>query len=404
MLIASHCTAVSDEQTRRKLLTVVGVSGIAGCVSANTRPGGSPEQENAHTSVPQLKTSGNRFVTPDGSAVTLRGVSIIDPKRAATTPDRGRSSSEVVAHLTDSGRGWYPSVIRIPVQPVDIGDHKHGSAPTPPAFTTAELEHYLTSYLDPLVAQCAAQNVYAIIDFHRDRTQWGSLRRDTINKELQLESIMFWETVASRYGSLTHVLFEMYNEPAEPGMWGPTGDTKTRTVWQLFVEFIQPIVDTVREHSNAIAIVGSPGWSTSPEGALIEPIVGGNIAYSYHAYPGHDVSAAHAWNKKRTDGGGVERMYESYPLFVTEFGWRDYDHPWLGGTTSGFGDPFMTWLESDKAINWTAWCADVWWDPAMFVQDAETNEWLLRGRDAGSDEDAGEYIKQRLATIAKGGS
>lgn len=386
------------------MLTVVGISGIAGCVSANSLRERSPEKKHTPaTSMSRLEVSGNRFVTSDGRAVTLRGVSIVDPKRAAATSDRERSGSEVVTHLTDPTRGWYPSVIRIPVQPVDIGDHIHGSTPAPPAFTPIELEQYLSSYLDPLIAQCADQDVYAIIDFHRhgETVQWGSSDKNKINKRLQVEAISFWEAVASRYGSLDHVLFEVYNEPAEPGMWGSTDDAEVRAVWQLFLQFVQPIVDTVREHSDSIVIVGSPGWSTSPEGALIKPITGGNIAYSYHVYPGHDVSVARAWDEKRSDGGGVEAVYETYPLFVTEFGWRNYDDPWLGGTTSGFGDAFMTWLESHEAINWTAWCADVWWDPAMFVQHARTGEWLLRGRDAGSDEDAGEYIRQRLATAAE---
>lgn len=215
------------------MLTVAGVSGIAGCLSIKSLSGGSSDEEDTPaTDLLRLEVRGNRFVTPDGSAVTLRGVSIIDPKRGATTPNRGRSSSEVLAHLTDTDAGWYPSVIRIPVQPVDIGGHEHGTTPTPPAFSTAELEQYLTTYLDPLVAQCADNDVYVILDFHRDgeAIPWGSLFEDTINRELQAEAIRFWETVAPRYEDSHHVLFEVYNEPTEPGMWGPTSDTETRAV------------------------------------------------------------------------------------------------------------------------------------------------------------------------------
>ena len=392
-------------QTRRgSILTLLGLSGFSGCLSSTPLSDVSSETtRTSGTALPQLAARDNRLVTPDDEPVTLRGVSVVDPKRADTTPNRGRSSSEIVTKVTDPDAGWYPSVIRIPVQPTDIGDHEQGQAPTPPAFTEAELTEYLTTYLDPLVSQCADEEVYAIIDFHRDGegVPWGSVGEDTINESLQAEAVTFWDTVASRYADFDHVLYEVYNEPAEPGMWGPTSDAEVQSVWQLFLDFVQPLVDTVRAHTAAIAIVGSPGWSTSPEGALIEPVSGGNIAYSYHIYPGHDVSAAQAWDGIREDGGGVEAMYEEYPLFVTEFGWRDYDDPWLSGTTAGFGEAFMTWLASHDAINWTAWCADVWWDPAMFVQDAETGEWLLRGRDGGSDEDAGEYIRQQLETAAE---
>jgi hypothetical protein len=216
---------------------------------------------------------------------------------------------------------------------------------------------------------------------------------------LQTELQLFWETVAPRYADADHVLYEVYNEPRLPGMWGPTSDSAVQAVWQLFVQFIQPVVEAIRTYTDTVAIVGSPGWSTSPEGALIDPIDGGNIAYSYHIYPGHAVSEDEAWGATRPDGGGVEAVYEAYPLFVTEFGWRDYEHELLGGTTSGFGEPFMEWLES-HAISWTAWCGDVWWEPTMFVQGDQPSEWVLRGRDGGSPEDSGVFIKQQLATAA----
>jgi hypothetical protein len=378
------------------------LTGLSGCLSTDNAREEKQSHSDATAELPPLAVDGNHLVTPDGTAVTLRGVSIVDPKRGSTTPNRGRSSEDVLAHLTDQTAGWYPTVIRIPVQPIDIGDTEHGVAPTPPAFTQAELETYLSSYLDPLVAQCAARNVYAIIDFHRDEEEipWGSLREESINQSLQAEATVFWETVASRYADADHVLYEVYNEPTTPGMWGPTSDPAINDIWALFLTFMQPIVDTIRNHSDAVAIVGSPGWSTSPEGALLDPVTGGNIAYAYHVYPGHAVSKNRAWDGQTAGGGGVEAVYETHPLFVTEFGWRDYDDRWLGGTTADFGEPFMNWLESHDAISWTAWCADVWWEPAMFVQGAEPDEWLLRGADSGSDEDAGQFIKEQLAAAA----
>lgn len=393
----------TGSQTRRgHIRTLTALTAMSGYL-ADTDPadGSARTQADTTTGLPRLAVEGNQFVTPDGTPVTLRGVSIVDPKRGSTTPNRGRSTEEVVAHVTDPDAGWYPTVIRIPVQPVDIGETEEGVAPTPPAFTQAELEAYLTTYLDPVVAQCAERNVYALIDFHRakDEVAWGSQSEGTINQPLQTETTLFWETVAPRYADADHVLYEVYNEPTTPGMWGPTRDPEVKAVWKLFLQFIQPVVETIRQHTDTVVIVGSPGWSTSPEGALIEPVAGDNIGYSYHVYPGHDVSSAQAWDGATAGGGGVEAVYETQPLFVTEFGWRDYDDQWLGGTTSGFGAPFMDWLES-HGISWTAWCADVWWEPAMFVQGETNSEWLLRGNNVGSDEDAGEFIRERLAVTS----
>jgi len=34
-------------------------------------------------------------------------------------------------------------------------------------------------------------------------------------------------------------------------------------------------------------------------------------------------------------------VYEEFPLFVTEFGWRDYDDDLLSGSAEAFGEPFF---------------------------------------------------------------
>ena len=398
---AAESTADTEESpssaTRRTLLAVAGTTMAAATVGAmviNTHSTWPDEG-----SLPPLAVRGNQVITPAGRPVTLRGVNTVDPRRANTRTERGLTSTEMVDLLTDSKQGWYPTVVRVPVQPIDIGDHDFEVPPEPPAFTQAELEEYLTTHLDPVVERCAERDVYAIVDYHRHwpGVDWGDLDTETINEPLQQEAMLFWETVAPRYGDDDHVLYEVYNEPTQPGMWGSTDEPWVRDVWQLFVTFIQPIVETVREHTDTLALVGSPGWSQSPEGALIEPIAGENIAYTYHIYPGHESSKQQAWDDSTLNGEGVEEVYKEYPLFVTEFGWRAYDHELLGGTTTGFGEPFMEWLEAHDSIHWTAWCGDIWWEPAMFKQGRQADDWLLRGRDAGSSEDSGEFIRQTLA-------
>ncbi|MCU4925779.1 glycoside hydrolase family 5 protein [Halobacteria archaeon AArc-dxtr1] len=354
---------------------------------------------------PRLSVEGNRIVTDDGEDVTLRGLNVIDPKRAnGSTADRGRTPTETIDLLTDASAGWHPDVIRVPVQPIDIGDHEAGQAPEPIAFTAAQLESYLDEHLDPVLKQCADAGVYAIVDFHRHwpEVQWGDDEAGTINETLQAETLQFWETVAPRYAADDHVLYEVYNEPTEPGMWDSIEESWVQDVWELYLEFIQPVVDEIRTHTDTVVLVGSPGWSSSPEGALIEPVAGENVGYTYHAYPGHESSQQGDWEDSAINGQGVEAVYEEYPVFVTEFGWRDYDDSLESGTTAEFGEPFMEWLESHDSIHWMAWVADVWWEPAMFQPgfdgtcDDPPCEWELLGRDAGSEVDMGEYLRQAL--------
>lgn len=369
--------------SRRTLLWATGAGVGAALLGSSTA--------SAQEDLPRLEIDGNLIVTENGEQVTLRGVSVIDPKRAAE--ERERNAPEMVDLLTDEDDGWHADVIRIPVQPIDVGNHPSGRPPDPIAFTEEELETYLETYLDPVVERCAEAGAYAIVDFHRHWTplEWGDEETGEVNEELREEVVEFWDAVAPRYADDDHVLYEVYNEPTEPGMWDETGQDWVDDVWRLFLEFIQPPVDAIRKHTDTVTLVGSPSWYQSPEGALIEPVDGENLAYTYHIYPGHDASEERAWDGVAGSGQGVEGVYEEYPLFVTEFGWRDYDDDLLGGTTDEFGEPFVEWLESSDAIHWTAWVADTWWEPALFDDD-----WQLLGRDAGSTADAGEYVRRAI--------
>ncbi|MEY7850482.1 glycoside hydrolase family 5 protein [Natrarchaeobius sp. A-rgal3] len=428
---------VTDDRqtTRRRFLQSTAVTGALATGFATGATSAAAETDRG-IPTPRLHVEGNLIKDPQGNTVTLRGLNIADPKRLnVTAPARGKAAEHVVDLLTDESQGWYPRVIRVPAQPVDIGEHEPGHTggpPDPVAFTEAELEEYLETHYDPIIEQLGDLGVYAIVDFHRHWTdtdaedgwdgEWGDSQEGTINEDLQEEVEMFWEIVAPRYADDDHVLYEVYNEPTEPGMWAEVDRQWVRDNWRLWKELAQPWVDTIREHADNIVIVGSPSWSQNPEGYYIEPFEGDNLAYAYHIYSGHVVSQNEAWDEVGIDGMGTDGVYEEVPVFVTEFGW-EATHAGateLYGRTSEFADPFFEWLESSDAIHWTAWCADPIWRPVMFTrsfldedptQPEDTDsighpyedeipvhcedlpcEWEL----LGGDEFAGEYVKAQL--------
>ncbi|GAB3040588.1 hypothetical protein GCM10025298_32510 [Natronobiforma cellulositropha] len=413
----------------------VGAGALALGVSASTTAAAEPQ-----ISTPWLHVDGNLVKDEDGNTVKLRGLNIADPKRMNTeAAAMGKTAEQAVDMLTDQDEGWYPRVIRIPVQPQDIAELMPGhiAGPSDPiAFTEAELLEYLETHLDPVIEQCRQRGVYAIVDFHRHWTGgdgWTGDWDDPQYQDALFEEVdMFWDIVAPRYADQSHVLYEVYNEPTTPGIWGtPDGGEHDNwtNIWLEWKEFSQPWVDTIREHADNIVIIGSPSWTQSPEGALVEPYEGENLAYAYHIYPGHTVSGTDDWAGPGPNGEGVNHVYEEFPLFVTEFGWDDLnvvDHghdtaQYLAGTTSEFGEPFMDFLESSDAISWTAWCAHPTWLPAMFSrpflpEDAPDEpydnpyedpipeycedlpcEWDLLGVDDGDyDAHMGGYIKDVL--------
>ncbi|MCU4972716.1 cellulase family glycosylhydrolase [Halobacteria archaeon AArc-m2/3/4] len=368
------------EGSRRDFLKTAGAS--AGALAFGTSMTGSVAAE-PQIPTPPLHVDGNLIKDPEGNRVQLRGLNMADPKRLnVTAPARGKNAEHVVDLLTDQNRGWHPHVIRVPVQPIDIGEHTPGHIAGPPdpiAFTEAQLEDYLETHLDPVIDHLEQRGVYAIVDFHR---HWRERGEDELwlfdqqtgdpNEALQEEVDMFWDIVAPRYADRSHVLYEVYNEPTTPGMWDdPMGENNEylQDYWRYWKNLAQPWVDTIREHADNIVLVGSPSWTQSPEGYFVEPFDGDNLAYTYHIYPEHNASRQEDWEDSTINGQGVEGVYEEVPLFVTEFGWENpniyVDGP-LSGNTSGFGETFMDWLESSDGIHWMAWCADPIWRPVMF--------------------------------------
>jgi hypothetical protein len=181
----------------------------------------------------------------------------------------------------------------------------------------------------------------------------------------------FWDFIAPRYASNPNVLFEVFNEPINPDSW---------STWK---SYIQPVVTSIRSVADNVILMGSPSWSTRLNGALTDPIAGGNIAYVYHLYPNQ--GPATAANLDPKFGNASVRL----PVVLTELGWDPVQplHPVTGGTTSGWGLPLRQYLDARPQIGWMAWIFDNFWAPVMFDKS-----WNLLG-----GEYQGAFVRDWLA-------
>ncbi|MCU4972721.1 glycoside hydrolase family 5 protein [Halobacteria archaeon AArc-m2/3/4] len=331
---------------------------------------------------------------------------------------------------------------------VDFHRHWHEQPPGDPSLSDAAAENHLP-YNSPYTNYWA-RNTYSgsQVEFTEDDPgSWGHVDQawidahgygqtqgDTpynyeywqVNEELLEEAIMFWEAAAERYGDMDHVIFEPYNEPTSPGIWGPVegcGADKQHGLWRTFQDdFMGPILDTIRQYYDGLLLVGVPGWCQSLQGLHWRDFNQAgydNIAVTWHNYAGHDVSQMHNWfndtNYQSPDGveadtgqslddpyleppnsvddpdcwgwegyeaAGLQEAMDHHPVAVTEFGWvdnTDVAH-WLRGSTTGlgttneYGIPFFDALEEDDRISWVAWVADVRWHPTMFEYPDGPNE------------------------------
>ncbi|WP_226482097.1 cellulase family glycosylhydrolase [Natrinema amylolyticum] len=249
----------------------------------------------------------------------------------------------------------------------------------------------------------------------------------TVNQELLDEVLMFWDEVAERYADEPHVIFEPYNEPTAPGIWGPVegcGAYKQKPLWDTFLDdFMGPIIEKIREYqSDRVLLVGVPGWCQSVQALHwrnFNEAGYDNIAVTWHNYAGHDVSQMNNWFNdteyqspdaveaetgeeleapylpvdddpyeescygwEAYEAAGLQNAMDHHPVAITEFGWinnADVSH-WLRGTTTGqgtlpeYGEPFLDQVEGDDRVSWVGWCADVRWLPKMFEVPWETEE------------------------------
>lgn len=298
----------------------------------------------------RLRAEGNKLVDANGQVVTLRGLMPSDP---AVLRRKGQFERLFFDGMADSGA----NVIRLPVHP-----------------ERWELDpDYLWRYLDPAVKWNGENGVYTIIDLHfigdigTDRgAQMPDIR--TPSKDFSLD---FWLQVASYFKDTPHVIFEIFNEPADI----------SASDWRVNAQIL---VDAIRSTgADQLIIVGGIEYSRDLSWVLEEPIKGENIAYAAHIYPAHSRYSWDHW---------FGNVAEKYPVVVTEWGWMETDpggkQPYLIGSQKTYGEPFMEYLDQ-RGIGWVACWYDDEWKPAMF--------------EAGFEEltPFGEFVLHRLSAPSR---
>lgn len=299
--------------------------------------------------------TGNK-VYLNGKILRLKGVNIPDPQHLNNKiNERPNISAKTVA--STAVLKYSAKVIRIPVLP---GEPKY---PTEGWFSpTNGREKYFQYHLDPLVKYLTEQKIYSIIDLHYIKDYTGLFPKVS----------EFWSFIAPRYKDNPYVIFEIFNEPIYPDNWDQ---------WKN--EIAQPTVNLIRQLApNNLIIVGAPFWTSHVLGAVNNPIVGTNIIYAAHIYPNQ---SAVNWDRD------YKPIADRYPLFITEWGYQNESNPssTSRGTTSGFGIPFMKWLDQ-KQLSWTAWTFDCIWTPRMF-----NSTWSL----LGGENWMGDFVKAQLGKI-----
>ena len=297
----------------------------------------------------RLNTDGKSLKDENGNVVILRGVNIADPEVLDNKPWE-RPGVTAMSVVKNAITNYNVNVIRIPILPGS------GSGSSEGWFSKANgQKKYFDNHVKALVKYITDQKIYAIIDLHYI-SDYSSLKDNVLS---------FWTFMAPQFADNPYVIYEIFNEPINPDSWA---------TWKSTIA--QPAVNKIREFApKNLIIVGGPGWSSHMADAATSPVTGTNIVYTAHIYSNQGPDK---WESR------FGNLTKKYPVFVTEWGFEESGTE--GGTASGYGTPFLAWIEQ-RNLSWTAWCFDVVWGPRMFDEN-----WNLLQGNGGM----GVFVQQAL--------
>ena len=262
-----------------------------------------------------------------------------------------------VVHACDV---WKANVIRLPLsQDTWFGFH-------PEQKGKDESGAKYRRQVDAVIDLVAGRRKYVILDLHRTNCNtWGPYITGCM---ADMNSLVFWKDVASRYRNHPNVIFDLHNEPFQTtwDIWKHGGEV---TIWyekkdigrQIMFEKpkgiilnsmsyrvpgMQRMVETVRGvGAKNLIVVGGLDWSYELDGIMngyaIDDCGGNGILLDAHVYP---CKALDSWDAKVTVAA------DAYPVIIGEcghYGEAPVKHEWPQLEGSATWVPrLLDWIEA----------------------------------------------------------
>jgi hypothetical protein len=341
---------------------------------------------------------GAQLVDANGKPFLLRGAQIESPFNMIKGWESGKRPTTTLTPATfNAMASWRMNALRLP-----LSNWIYAKYPT----------EYM-SQLDQVVRDANAAGVYVVLDLH-DNPKGGSPYPSQDSILPKTEDAAFWKIIAAHFKTNPMVMYDLYNEPAEPNWdtWlrggGKTSDGAT-------IVGMQDVVDAIRSTGAQQVIVVEPGSAGGKGNKANDPTEGGwsnfpidhaikdpNIMYSLHVYQ----NIVQPASVQVVKWGPI---LNRYPIYYGEWAFLPNGtgsgataHCQLLPTNGAQGNQvitnFLTYMASVHA-NWTAWQ----FAPHYLVQDYSSySPTTLPSTVTCGDQKAnvgmGAIVKQYLAT------
>ncbi|ADQ79803.1 glycoside hydrolase family 5 [Paludibacter propionicigenes WB4] len=319
----------------------------------------------SNTMLPQLHVEGRNLKDPNGNTVILHGFA---QTYSPFFNEVGKywSNYDVNGCLTYNkglidkmlSAGWKVNFIRLHMDPYWSNTPGcQGRYEGEECFDETRFTKYLDEVFVPMAEYCVSKGLYVVMrppGVFPDKIQVG----DVYNQYL----IKVWKIVSNHPKLKNHpnIMFELGNEPIDilgtDGAYGSNGDAKFANLQK----YMQVIVDAIRNNgSNNILWIPGLCWQQSYSGYLKYPIVGDNLGYAIHLYPGWFGSSAGYKAFQSEWDSAIKPIADVSPIMVTEMDWAPevYNSSWGKSTTGvvgggGFGANFKYITDNSGNVSW----------------------------------------------------
>lgn len=315
--------------------------------------------------MPKLHIEGRYLKDPHGNTVNLHGFA---QTYSPWFNEEGRKWSNYnVAECLKYNKGiidgivsagWKMSFIRLHMDPywsnnpnINVaGEHDISQ------FNFTRFKTYLNSVFIPMAEYAISKGMYVVM--RPPGVCPGKIAvGDAYNKYL----IKVWGWVAQqpKLKNNPYVMFELANEPVDILGTDGTYGAGSQGHFDNLKTYFQAVVDTVRASADNILWIPGLGYQSLYQGYAVNPIVGKNIGYAVHVYPGWFNSGQGYANFQKGWNNQVKPVADFAPVMVTEMDWAPakYNMSWGKDSTGvaggiGFGANFKKITDDCGNVSW----------------------------------------------------